>query len=786
MTGKKIDFKAINQAALNCFDRLLKEWLPHGRRESGEWKSINPTRADSKVGSFSINIRTGVWSDFAVGDKGSDPVSLYAYLFHDNDQGAAAKELSTRLGINSGDPVHRLSNDSAPAPAQDRRRTEWKPIHPVPEDALPPPDAHIKRRYPERTWCYRDAEGRVLGYVYRFKTSDGGKEVLPLSYCENESGAREWRWISFSDPRPLYRLDALAKHPEAAVLIVEGEKCADAAAEMLYEKKICVLSWPGGGKADGKADFSVLAGRKVILWADADSKREKLSKEELENGIDPKSKPFLPKEKQPGFQTMHRIGSRLQDLGCKVWDVDIGEVGDYPDGWDVADLVETGIDDLADYLRANMSLRAAASKGEESNSPPPEAGAGARKGPEWREGLIYKSQGALEECFQNVFLILNRHPAWRGKIGFNEFSGRIEKRDRIPTGGDPGEWTAIDDKETSLWLAQNCDLVIKTDGPMTAGLDMVAMKNQFHPVRAWIDKLKWDGVERLDHFYHECMGTMHSPYFSMCGKFFFIGMVARVYRPGCAMQYMPILEGKQGKGKSTALRILGGDWYAETPFKVGDKDAYMQIAGVLLYEIPEMDSFNRAEATAVKAFVTIQVDRYREPYARRLVTRPRQCVFAGNTNHAEYFKDPTGNRRFWPIRCGEIDLQKISDWREQLFAEAKHRFDQGERWHPTREEEEQHFAPEQEEREIVDPWLYPLMQYLEEPENRHLEKITSTDILKDVFHVSFDKIDNNRGMATRIGNLMKRIGWEKRREASGLREWYYARPTLQGKVNVPF
>jgi len=191
-----------------------------------------------------------------------------------------------------------------------------------------------------------------------------------------------------------------------------------------------------------------------------------------------------------------------------------------------------------------------------------------------------------------------------------------------------------------------------------------------------------------------------------------IGIIARIFRPGCSMQYMPILEGLQGIGKSGLWRALGGEWFQDTPLKLGDKDAYMQLTGTLIYEIAEMDSFNKAESTLVKGFITQENDRFREPYGRRPIDNPRQCVFVGTTNHGEYLKDTTGNRRFWPIAAVNMDIDLLKSMREQIFAEAFHRFNEGERWHPSRDEERQYFVPQQDARRIVDPWLYPLQEFL--------------------------------------------------------------------------
>lgn len=197
-------------------------------------------------------------------------------------------------GMSFLDAVAALDGDALPAPQAgqapsarkpargkdgDAGACPWVPILPAPDDADEPPKAHIKRGQPEHVWCYRDADGKALGYVYRFKTSTGGKEVLPLVYARHAiTGAQEWRWMAFPEPRPLYGLDRLAAKPDATVLLVEGEKCADAAAAMLPE--YAVVSWPGGGKAVKKADWRPLAGRKVIAWPDADAKRVPLTKAE--------------------------------------------------------------------------------------------------------------------------------------------------------------------------------------------------------------------------------------------------------------------------------------------------------------------------------------------------------------------------------------------------------------------------------------------------------------------------------------------------------------------------
>ena len=150
------------------------------------------------------------------------------------------------------------------------RGSQWTPLSPVPADAAPPPVEHPSRGKPTVVWQYSDAAGRALHYAARFDEADGGKVVLPLTYCRNAAGGRPgWRWQAPDAPRPLYQLDALAARPDAPVIVTEGEKAADAAQRLLPDYVATTSS--GGCKAAAKADWSPLKGRKVVIWPDADN-----------------------------------------------------------------------------------------------------------------------------------------------------------------------------------------------------------------------------------------------------------------------------------------------------------------------------------------------------------------------------------------------------------------------------------------------------------------------------------------------------------------------------------
>ncbi|MFC3340697.1 hypothetical protein ACFOEY_19600 [Paracandidimonas soli] len=165
-----------------------------------------------------------------------------------------------------------------------------------------PPVAHAVRGRPSHTWAYKDSAGAILGYIHRFNTSDGGKEVLPCVYAQDSTGRRDWRWMQFPVPRPLYGLHDMSGRDY--VLVVEGEKCRDAAAAA-FSHVYDVVSWPGGGKAVSKADWSPLAGRKVIIWPDCDAKVDKISGD------------LLPEMPEKGRQTQRASRPpRMSQISC--------------------------------------------------------------------------------------------------------------------------------------------------------------------------------------------------------------------------------------------------------------------------------------------------------------------------------------------------------------------------------------------------------------------------------------------------------------------------------------
>lgn len=335
------------QALLDRTDlvRLIDGYVPL-TKSGAEYEACCPFHTENTP-SFKVSPSKQIYHCFGCGANGNAIGFLMAY------RGLGFLEACAEL---NGDAVPAGAGAVPPVPAAAREkvRSPWVPIVPAPADAPAAPAAHYARGRPQKVWTYRDAEGRVLGFVYRFVKSDGGKEVLPVVWAKNDdTGACEWHWMTWPEPRPLYGLDRLAAKPDAVVLLVEGEKCADAGHDELPD--FAVVSWPGGGKADGKIDWQPLAGRKVVTWADADTKRVPLTPAERELGMEASAQPFLPADDQPGAQTMARIRERLRSMGCELWDVRLPPLGSKPDGWDIADAVLEGLRgaDLKAYMREN-------------------------------------------------------------------------------------------------------------------------------------------------------------------------------------------------------------------------------------------------------------------------------------------------------------------------------------------------------------------------------------------------------------------------------------------------
>lgn len=294
-----------------------------------------------------------------------------------------------------------------------------------------------------------------------------------------------------------------------------------------------------------------------------------------------------------------------------------------------------------------------------------------------------------------------------------------------------------------------------------------ARTNAFHPVRDYLDRLDWDGTPRIDTWLSRYLGAEDTPYTRGVGRMFLIGAVARIYRPGCKMDYMPVLEGAQGIFKSTACAILGGDYYSDALPPIGTKDAALHLRGKWIIEVAELSALDRAEAAALKAFLSRPVERFRPPYSRTEVVEPRQCVLIGTTNKPAYLRDETGNRRFWPVTVTRIDPDALRRDRDQLFAEAAVEFHRGQPWWPTAEFQRELAAPQQEARYEGDPWEQAIGEWLDSSTR---DRVTVLEVAR--LALAMDTARIGTADQRRIAAALERLGWRRgKRGPRGERFW---------------
>lgn len=396
---------------------------------------------------------------------------------------------------------------------------------------------------------------------------------------------------------------------------------------------------------------------------------------------------------------------------------------------------------------------------------------------EWKFALHRNGKGALLSVVANVVLILENDERWKGVIGEDLFAGRTVKRRATPYGGRAGEWSDLDDTRTAIWLAEQYGLQVKSLAVLEA-VAVVANQNPFHPVRDYLQGLKWDGTPRLRTWVKDYLGGValagNDDYPGVMGMRYLVSAVARVMKPGAKADCVIILEGEQGLNKSSALRVLGGEWFMDTPIPLGEKEAYQAIQGMWIIELAELDAFNKVESTKAKSFFGAEVDIFRPSYGRRNIRLPRQCVFAGSTNQDEYLRDPTGNRRYWPVLCMKVNLAGLRAVRDQLWAEALHLYEAGEPWWPQGDEEAM-FGEEQDVRFQGDAWEPRIVSWLQA---NPCESVGGDVLLEKA--LMLDPGHWGRPDQTRLGQIMHRLKWRRKRLApegrGGVRPYKYVRP----------
>lgn len=406
----------------------------------------------------------------------------------------------------------------------------------------------------------------------------------------------------------------------------------------------------------------------------------------------------------------------------------------------------------------------------------------------WLEKLEVDKKGNFKQTTDNIVQVLSNDPKLKDSIGgVDQFAQKPVKFGDLPWEKfhpSDSTWTDTDDACLRYYLEKKYQIVAK--GKTDDAVSFIHKKNTFNPVKDYLSSLEWDGVPRLDTLFSDYLGAEDNEYTRAVARKAFTAAVARIYRPGCKMDYMPVLVGQQGIGKSHMLSIMGGEWFSDSITTISGKEGYEALHGSWIIEWSELSAARKADIEHLKQFISKRDDRYRKAYERRVTDNPRQCVFFGTTNDNEFLRDYTGNRRFWPIgtdkaKAKKVVFEDLPKERDQVWAEAVVRFKEGEPLYLTGAALEGAEAMQAEhtyrsvredmvrdylERKLPEDWkdkeIYSRIQWLGDPSNEGTIERTKVCLLE----IWCEVLEGNKNRFTNqdqreLKAIMDHIGWPR-------------------------
>jgi predicted P-loop ATPase len=330
-------------------------------------------------------------------------------------------------------------------------------------------------------------------------------------------------------------------------------------------------------------------------------------------------------------------------------------------------------------------------------------------------------KGNYRRTLDNMILIMENDPNLKGRFAKNAFTDRDTVTGDLPWRKvlhDTSYFTDIDLIGLCHYLESTYGIDHK--GKIKDAAEAVLYRHRHHPVREYLEALEWDGQKRLDTVLIDYLGAQDNTYTRTVTRKTLVAAVARIMEPGVKFDYVLTLVGRQGSFKSTLIRKLGMQWYCENLTTVQGKEAAEQIRGVWLQEMGELAGLRKAEVEVIKNYISRTEDSYRPAYGVKKETYARQCIFIGTTNNDDFLRDPTGNRRFWPVPVDRdlaiyhVPSELTQEEVNQIWAEALQAYRAGETLHL--EEEIEELAREMQERHTErDSRFEVVQQYLETP-----------------------------------------------------------------------
>jgi predicted P-loop ATPase len=390
----------------------------------------------------------------------------------------------------------------------------------------------------------------------------------------------------------------------------------------------------------------------------------------------------------------------------------------------------------------------------------------------WMQQLVRNGAGFPRSTLGNVFIVLESDAQLAKLFAFDLVRARSVLMRAPPWEAEAKIGRDVGDHDVvccTRFLEDKFGLITDV-GIVGRAVEATARKNQHDPLRDYLCGLEHDGKKRLDRWAVDLLGVADTPFARDAGVRFLIAAVARALRPGCQVDSALVLEGAQGCGKSSAVRILSRGFFSDDiPDLSNGKESAVSLSGAWFVELAELEGLKRADIAKTKAFITRRFDRFRPPYGKHVEEFPRRCVFVATTNESSYLLDETGNRRFWPLTCGAVKLDALERNADQLWAEAVAAFNAGTHWHLDVSVQAE-AREQQDDRVENDPWHAQVAEMV-----NGRDYATTRDVLRTVaIHAGLQ----TRTHSMRAASLLRRLGFTRRRlvRIDGVREHRYYRP----------